>query len=110
MAVTTLRDLEGRQTRGSFLPLHSDTSGNVSCGATGNMVWYFPLGAIVALSLVLTLLHPPLVIVVAIECGILFINGSIIMKVGRESVPIWVWLLCLLQALQLLRDLGLLIR
>ena len=63
MPIVTLRD-----TPSSLLPLHADANGNVSCGPSSNgNVWYFPLGAILVLSLVISLLHPPLLLVVAME-------------------------------------------
>ena len=105
MPIKTINDL-----RNDSLPVSTDAHGNLSCGPTGNTVWAFPLGAIVVVWLLLTLLHPPLIVVVLLNVAVTALNIGAIFRVGVKSVPIWVWAIVVLQALQTLRDLTYLAR
>ena len=96
MPVVTIHD-----SKETFAPLTS----TLTDPATGRTtIWTFPLGAVIAASIVLNLLHPPLVICLTIDLGVLFINCWAVYKSGYSSVPWWVYLIIGLQTLQTLRD------
>jgi hypothetical protein len=106
MPIKTLRDLDS----GHDLPLHTDANGNVSCGPTGNSVWYFPAGGLIALWLVISILHPPQLVVFALQVCILAFTVYVITPAYREggwqNVPKWVWLVLALNIMGTGQSLG----
>ena len=91
-----MKDIESRETFAPLSSMVTDASGRTT-------IWYFPLGAIVAASVVLNVLHPPAYICVAIDVAVLAINGVAIQRSGC-AVPWWVYLIIILQLLQTFRD------
>lgn len=92
-------------TKSSFLPISTDAQGNISCGGgSSGSVWFFPLGLVVAASLLLYIFHPPLLIVVCLGWAVEAVNVATVLKVGTSNVPPWVWVVVVVQGYFALRD------
>ena len=64
----------------------------------------FPLGAVIAASILLYIFHPPLFIVVCIGWLVEAVNVGAVLQVGTNNVPPWVWVVVVVQGYFCIRD------
>ena len=88
-----------------------DKNANVSCGSTGNTTWYFPAGALIAAYVILTVLRPPILVVLLLDAAVLAVNGYVVQYAGGlRNVPTWVLFVCLLQVLVTIQHVAIMLR
>ena len=86
-------------TKSTPLPL-VDT--NVRC-VEGNSIWSLNVGMWVVLQLVVTILRPPVIVMLALNALLFGVNLNSMRLAGRQNTPLWVFVVMGLQALVVLQ-------
>ena len=90
----TLSDLESH---GSTL---TADAGSLRCAVPGsNTTWSLNVGLWVALVVVANLVHPPAIIMLALNAAFLLFNLEACRKAGRANTPTWIFVVIACQAL-----------
>ena len=79
----TLRDIEG----GSSQP------GLVLVSTAGNTTWSLNLGMWAVLMVAANILHPPAIIMLALNAVLLLLNLDAATKAGRNNTPVWIYVI-----------------
>ena len=83
MPVTTLGDLSGKH---SILPTTVTSSGEIM-GSAGNSVWSLNAGLWVLVVIVVNIIHPPLLVMLALNAGLLAMNLEGVRRAGTQNTP-----------------------
>jgi len=94
MPIKTLADLESQSH-----PVLTD-NGNLRCGVPGSSVtWNVNIILWVAICVAANILHPPLLLMLVLNGGLLFLNISAVESAGRANTPQWLYIIIALQAI-----------
>lgn len=94
MPVVTLNDLQPKKS--SLLPSFTDSSGNVY-SQSGNATWGLNVGLFALLLLLVNVIYLPPLALLVLNAAFLMLNVNAVRRVGRESTPIWVFIIMAFQ-------------
>ena len=66
-------------------------------GSAGNSVWSLNAGLWVFVVIVVNIIHPPLLVMLALNAGLLAMNLEGVRRAGTQNTPQWVFIIIILQ-------------
>ena len=70
------------------------------CAAPGsNTTWSFSLGAWIVINVIANVIHPPVLVMLALNAGLLVFNMDLLRKAGRANTPPLLYIMVGLQGL-----------
>ena len=91
----TLHDLESR---GGSIGV--DAGGLLRCNSPGsNVTWTMNVGLWAVLMVVANIMHPPAILLLVVNAGLLLFNLEAVRRAGTSNVPVWLYVVIACQGL-----------